>query len=355
MRHPARALIALIGAALLLPAVAACSTSSTAGTTSTASTTSAGTTTNSASAASSAGTSSASGDATQADTGSSRTVDTAYGPVIVPVDPQAVAAVSYDTPWQLMSLGVTPVAVQDYSRYQTYFTPEQLAFVAEVPTIGGYGEPDLEALAAAAPDVIVGDAYEIDEAMFAQLSQIAPTVAIGGERGDWEGVTQALADVVGKTATWEDTRAAYTATLDRLKQQYATVIADNRWIHFSLGNSEGEFSVQQPTGATGKLVVDELGLQYGPGVPTDWDPAGYGSYSLEQLGSVFDGVTVALYPAQVDGSTASTIQAIIDNPLFVALPVAQQHRVYGIPVGVTDYVTAVNWLAAVESQVLSQL
>ncbi|RIJ71342.1 ABC transporter substrate-binding protein [Nakamurella silvestris] len=263
---------------------------------------------------------------------------------------------SYDTPWQLQSLGVTPIAVQDYGKWIEQFTPEQQALVAGIPTIGSFGELNFEAVAAADPDLIVGDADEIDEATFKRLSEIAPTAIVKGySRGDWQAITTALAEATGTTAAADTSRTAYESTLNRLRSEYADVIAANTWVHFSLGDDASQFSIQQPTGAIGNLVVNELGLLYGAGVPTDYSDGGYGSYPLEQLGTIFAGVTVALYPLNSDGSISPAIKAIQDNELFKRLEVAKSGKVFGLTTSITDFVTANEWLEELEATVLSKL
>ncbi|PJJ62372.1 ABC transporter substrate-binding protein [Compostimonas suwonensis] len=285
-----------------------------------------------------------------------RTVDSVYGEIEVPVAPERVAAVSYDTPWQLMSLDVTPVAAQDYGRWISDFSAAQQEFVEGIPTIGSYGEINYEAIAATDPDLIIGEASELDEAAFDRLSDIAPTVVVGGDtRGDWSAITEDTAAAVGRSELWDEQKAEFEATRDRIKADYADVISGNEWIHFSLGDDASQFSIQQPTGATGNLVVNELGLEYGPGVPTDYADSGYGSYPLEQLGPIFDGVTVALTFANADGSPNQAVQAIEDNELFTRLSVAQNDHVFHLVTSVTDYTTATEWLNEVEEKVLAVL
>lgn len=287
---------------------------------------------------------------------SGRTIDTVYGDVVVPADPERVAAVSYDTPWQLMALDVTPVAAQDYGRWIESFSAAQQEFVDGVPTIGTFGEINFEAIAATQPDLIIGEAGEVDEAAFTRLSSIAPTVIVGGDsRGDWQSITEQTAAAVGHQELWNEQKATFETERDRVVEQYADVIVANRWLHFSLGDDASQFSVQQPSGATGNLVVNELGLLYGPGVPADTDASGYGSYPLEQLGAVFDGVTVALTFANADGTANETIQAIEDNELFKRLDVAQSAHVFHLTTSVTDYVTALEWVNEVEKKVLAVL
>ncbi len=289
--------------------------------------------------------------------GETRTVATAYGDVEVPEDPQRVVALSYDTPWQLQSLGVKPVATQDFSAYIDEFTPDQQDFIEGAGTIGGYGEPDLEQIAAADPDLIVGDVYEIDEALYEKLAKIAPTAIVGGEdRGDWKAVVTELADVLDAQDALARTQQEYDTTLAGIKETYAEQIAGNSWIHFSLGDSESEFSVQYPTGMTGSLLVDELGMSYGPNVPADPENgSGYASYSVEKIPSVFDGVTAALTFETSDGSPIPLIEAIEKSSVFRSTEVAREGRVFHLNVNVTDFATATQWLRQVEERVFGEL
>ncbi|RLP77560.1 ABC transporter substrate-binding protein [Mycetocola tolaasinivorans] len=285
-----------------------------------------------------------------------RTFASAYGDVKIPEKPLRVAAVSYDTPWQLMSLDVKPVAAQDYGKWIKEFSDTQQDFVKGVPTAGSFGELNYEALAATKPDLIVGDAYEIDESVYKRLSAIAPTaIAKGKDRGDWQGLTEQIAEAVGKTDAWKGAKSTYETERDRIKTTYAAQISGNSWAHFSLGDDAGQFSIQEPTGAIGNLVVNELGMKYGPGVPTNYDASGYHSYPFEQLGTVFTGVSVALHPINQDGSVPQGIQDVLNNDLFTRLPVAQAKHVYGLKTSITDYVTATEWLHEVEKTVLSAL
>lgn len=285
------------------------------------------------------------------------TVTSAYGDVEVPVDAERVAAVSYNTPWQLQSLGVTPVATIDYSAWIDSYTAEQQAFIADADPIGTYGEINFEALAAAKPDLIIGDAYEVDEPTYERLATIAPTVIVGGEeRGDWQSVTEQVAAAVGASDTWATSKAAYEQLRDSVKSEYADVIGGNTWINFSFGDDAGQFSVQLPTGDTGNLIVNEMGLTYGSGVSLD-DPDNYGyvSLPLEQLPTVFDGVTAALTFVQADGSSYDGIEAITGSDLFQSLDVAKTGQIYGLSTSVTDYETAMDWIDELTAKVLEPL
>lgn len=286
------------------------------------------------------------------------TVESAYGPVEVPMSPARVAAVSYDTPWQLMSLGVKPIATIDYSRWADSYTAAQMEYIADATMIGTFGEINFEALASARPDLIVGTADEIDESTYERLRSIAPTVVTGGsDRGDWQSITEQTAAATGTTETLKASKAAYEALRDETKSTYREVIESHRWINFSFGDEPGQFSVQLPTGSTGDLVVEELGLQYGPGAASlsDTEARGYVSLPLEQLPTVFEGVTYALTFAAVDGTPLEGIEAIRTSPVFQTLDVARSGNVYAMRASVTDYETAQEWVRELVDNVLLPL
>jgi iron complex transport system substrate-binding protein len=291
-------------------------------------------------------------------TAASTTVQSAYGEVSVPQRPERVAAVSYDTPWQLMSLEVKPVATIDYSRWADSFSADQMAWISDATAVGTYGEINFEALAATRPDLIIGTADEIDQATYERLSAIAPTVITGGaDRGDWQAITEQTAAATGTTDKWQAEKAAFETLRDETTTTYGTVIAANRWINFSFGDEPGQFSVQLPTGSTGDLVVNEMGLTYGPGAADLPDTAGRGyvSFPLEQLPTVFDEVTVALTFAAADGTADPGVSEVVDSPIFQTLPVAQSGHVYGMSTTVTDYVTAQAWVHELVDSVLEPL
>lgn len=285
------------------------------------------------------------------------TVSSAYGDVEIPENAERVAAVSYDTPWQLMSVDVQPIATIDYSNWLDSYTDEQQDFIAEADVIGTFGEINFEALTAATPDLIIGDAYEVDEATYERLATIAPTVIVGGEdRGDWQSITEQVAGATGQTAVWEEGKATYEALRDETIATYADVIEGNGWINFSFGDEAGQFSVQLPSGSTGNLIVTELGMAYPEGAQLE-DAGGYGyiALPLERLPEVFDGVTYALTFSQVDGSAYEGIQTIIDSDLFQSLEVAKSDSIYGMRTTVTDYRTAVDWINELTENVLAPL
>jgi iron complex transport system substrate-binding protein len=289
-----------------------------------------------------------------ADGADMRTVASAYGEVEVPAKPERIVAVSYDTPWQLQSLDVKPVATQDYGKWVDTFTPDQQEFVDGVATIGSFGEVNYDAIVKADPDLIVGDVYEVDEKSYARLSDIAPTVIVeGGFRGDWKAIVTGLAEATGADQALGEREKAYADKLAGLKEKYAAQLA-LRWATVSVGEAEAEFSVLYPTGIIG-AALQELGVTPAPGIPDAAPEPGYQSYSFERLDEILGTADVVVVPANADGTPWEPFAAIKSNSLFTALPAATSDSVFDVPYGVTDYDTALTFLDDVETKILEPL
>ncbi|GAB4000445.1 iron-siderophore ABC transporter substrate-binding protein [Glycomyces albus] len=105
--------------------------------------------------------------------GESVTVDHAMASTEVPCTPQKVVTLGQGATDTVLALGVTPVGVVKPWTDDWYeYLPGE---VEEATVVGTELEPDLEAIAALQPDVILGSKLR-HEAVYDQLSQIAPTV-----------------------------------------------------------------------------------------------------------------------------------------------------------------------------------
>lgn len=108
-------------------------------------------------------------------TGETREIVHAMGTAKVPADPKRVVVLDTDKIDTALSLGVTPVGAAVASQaksWPTYFGEEKLAGIKEV---GVLTEPDLEAINALKPDLILGSKFR-QEKFYNELAAIAPTV-----------------------------------------------------------------------------------------------------------------------------------------------------------------------------------
>ncbi|MGN9777384.1 ABC transporter substrate-binding protein [Micromonospora sp. H33] len=108
-------------------------------------------------------------------TGETREITHAMGTTKVPAEPKRVVVLDTDKIDTALSLGVTPVGAATAGQaksWPTYFGEEKLAGIKEV---GVLTEPDLEAINALKPDLILGSKFR-QEKFYDELAAIAPTV-----------------------------------------------------------------------------------------------------------------------------------------------------------------------------------
>lgn len=143
-----------------------------------------------------------------------RTVEHQDGPTIVPTQPARIVVVDGRNDLDaLLALGVTPAAaairfgyLDDADTYVERLYGDHLAGTTILED--GY---DLEAVAAATPDLIlgqnIGDAYPT-------MNRIAPTISITFE--DWRATMRTIALAVGRESEAEDYIASFDAEVAEL-------------------------------------------------------------------------------------------------------------------------------------------
>ena len=280
------------------------------------------------------------------------TVSSAYGDVDVPENPDLVVAVSYDTPWQLKSLGVTPVAAQDYS---DGISEEQRKFLEPVDSVGEFFELGIEAVAKAEPDVIVGDVLEIDQATFDKLSEVASTVIAEGEtRGDWKPIVGMLADAVGAEDKLEESKVAYEDGLATLQEDYKEVFADNTFADVGPMDDAANFYIAYPSSIVG-AIYEEVGMKPAASLLTGEFPKGWEQYPTAKIGEPLGDADAITVTAKPDGTVDPVMQSVLDNTLFKNLKATKDDHVFPVFSGVTDCESATVYLDTIEEKILKPL
>ncbi|GAA3734365.1 iron-siderophore ABC transporter substrate-binding protein [Plantactinospora mayteni] len=107
--------------------------------------------------------------------GDTRTITHAMGSTEVPAQPKRVVVLDSDKIDTALSLGVVPIGAAqagEVAGWPSYFGAEKVAGIKQV---GLLTEPDLEAITALQPDLILGSKFR-QEKFYDELSAIAPTV-----------------------------------------------------------------------------------------------------------------------------------------------------------------------------------
>ncbi|PZF90435.1 ABC transporter substrate-binding protein [Micromonospora deserti] len=141
-------------------------------------------------------------------TGETREITHAMGTTKVPAEPKRVVVLDTDKIDTALSLGVTPVGAATASAarsWPTYFGEDKLAGIKEV---GVLTEPDLEAINALKPDLILGSKFR-QEKFYDELAAIAPTVFTEKVGITWKENFLLDGNALGKEQQAKDLLAAY--------------------------------------------------------------------------------------------------------------------------------------------------
>jgi iron complex transport system substrate-binding protein len=142
-------------------------------------------------------------------------VEHAMGTTEVDCTPERVVALGQGQTDSTLALGVTPVGVVKPWTDDWYgYLPDE---VEEAKVLGTELEPDMEAIAALQPDLILGSKLR-HEALYEQLSQIAPTVFSETIGVAWKDNVSLWAQALCREDKGEEVIGAYEQRADDLEQ-----------------------------------------------------------------------------------------------------------------------------------------
>lgn len=243
-----------------------------------------------------------------------RMFEHALGTTEIPVEPMRIVTMSdQNAMLPLLELGVKPVAsagrLQDDGtgtfRRVDGFDTSGIAFV------GDFIEPNLEAIAAARPDLIVGDAVTVDEENYDLLSAIAPTVSV--QVFD-RPLTEALADfaeLVGREDRAAELQAAYEERVAEVGEALGADV-DRLTVSILAVNEPGTFYPESTSFQAQGTVMQALGLRR-PAANTGSDSLGLETLSAQDA----DAVLVCDYGT--DGRLDAGVEALVTSPLYTRL------------------------------------
>ncbi|MFD7578611.1 ABC transporter substrate-binding protein [Kitasatospora sp. NPDC059817] len=137
-----------------------------------------------------------------------RTVRHARGESTVPARATRVVALDTDALDSVVTLGLTPVGattVTEGAPFPAYLPAERLA---ATKAVGAIGQPNLEAIAALRPDLILSNQVR-DDKRYDELAKIAPTVLSKTTGPTWKENVRLHAEAMGRQAEAEAADAAY--------------------------------------------------------------------------------------------------------------------------------------------------
>ncbi|WP_309064855.1 iron-siderophore ABC transporter substrate-binding protein [Microbacterium sp.] len=279
-------------------------------------------------------------DTTKTSTGPVELTD-AFGRTVTLDEPASkVAVLEWQQIEDVLSLCLTPVAVADAEGYRTWDTAEELP--EDVKDVGTRQEPNLDALFATEPDLVIVEAYTRDDAIIGQLEKYGvPVLAtLGADAKDpiaqMLGTFDLIAQATGREERAEIVKDEFEQHLADAKKKVADADPEVSEFVFFDGWVDGGNVSLRPFGQ-GSLV-GELGEELG--LTNAWtgevDPAyGLGQTDIEGMTTVGD--ANLLYSGTTDPDSESFIDAAGKNPAWASIPAVKEDRTYAFPGGIWTF------------------
>ncbi|WP_438447006.1 ABC transporter substrate-binding protein [Gorillibacterium sp. sgz5001074] len=152
-----------------------------------------------------------------------RTIKHAMGETVVKGTPTRVVILTNEGVEALLALGVKPVgAIKAFTGNPWYeHTKKELEGVTPV---GDESQPNLEAIAALKPDLIIGNKMR-QEKVYEQLKAIAPTVFSDTLRGEWKNNFSLYAEALNKKAEGDQVIAAFDKRIEDFKKTFQSKLS----------------------------------------------------------------------------------------------------------------------------------
>lgn len=259
-----------------------------------------------------------------------RTVSDFFGnDVEVPIEPQRIVAADDTALSNLLDLGITPVATAVNLLSVPKFLGARIDGIADVSSPGDPGF-NIEALAAARPDLIFTIGADFARDRYELLQPVAPTFAYAYGYATSEEIRGNMTEL-GRALGLEERAQAEVDRLDDRVAGLRVVIADAGLAAEPVSvlrvgpGTDANYSIRH--GSTESVLMAELGMTRPENQRSIEDFAT--DLSLERLDAV-DGYALYVY---VDTDGEDRLRALQANPLWATLKVVRNDRVFMVDGG----------------------
>lgn len=254
------------------------------------------------------------------------TVEHVYGTTTVPATPNRVVSVGMHEQDFLYALGIAPVGVKEWWGEHPYATwpwaDESRKAVGAEPEVMTADGINIEWVAAQKPDLIIAIYVTMDEATYAQLSRIAPTVVTPAGFEPWGATWQAELTIIDQATSGtidkaEKIIADFAGRYEAVRQQYPQLAGKTGT---NIYYEEGQFTAWGSGDLASKFLID-LGLAFPPQLDALAQDDNRIDISPELIDELLD-MDVAIWPAEND----TTQQAVEAIGVYQNLKIAKQGR-----------------------------
>lgn len=272
-------------------------------------------------------------------------VEHAAGVTEVPRNVERIAAIDgWPDLHTLLALGVVPeIAATEYQKE----SPVVRDRIDEVEEAVERGVPELEALAAADPDLIFG--VEDNEQIYEELSQIAPTILLDRYESDVNDHLRTVGRALGRPDAARQAILEYESRL----QEVSVSVQNSDLADMPIAvvtnhpSEEGTFNLLGPDSYAGR-TLQAVGVEGLIGAKGEQEgPDGeFGTYASTEL------LTEILGPAELILSAVTLIFGeqlpLADNPLWSELPAVRNDAVVEVYADVWYFDTALTRMARLD-------
>ncbi|MGF6824256.1 ABC-type Fe3+-hydroxamate transport system substrate-binding protein [Microbacterium sp. ZKA21] len=253
---------------------------------------------------------------------------------------ERVAILEWQQIEDALTLCVTPVAVADAEGYSTWDTAEVLP--EGVTDVGTRQEPNLEALFATNPDLVIVEASSADDEIIAQLEAYdVPVLAtIGADAVDPIAKMLATFDLIAQATGREERAQVVTDEFDAYLADAKGDLADadlatTDFVFFDGWVDGGNVAIR-PFGQGSLIgeIGEELGLTNAWTGEVD---AAYGLGQTDIEGMVAVGDANLLHTGTEAEVEDDFLSALESNPVWESLPAVTEERVYSFPGGIWTF------------------
>ncbi|UJP09316.1 iron-siderophore ABC transporter substrate-binding protein [Microbacterium sp. KUDC0406] len=253
---------------------------------------------------------------------------------------ERVAVLEWQQVEDALTLCVTPVAVADADGYRTWDTAEELP--EDVKDVGTRQEPNLDALFATKPDLVIVEAYTRDDAIIGQLEKYGvPVLAtLGADAKDPVKQMLSTFDLIAQATGREDRAKDVTDEFEKHLAEAKAEVADaaptsTDFVYIDGWVDGGNVSIR-PFGQ-GSLI-GELGEAVG--LTNAWtgevdEAYGLGQTDIEGMTTIGD--ANLFYTGTEDTESDNFIDAAKKNPAWASIPAVKDDRTFAFPAGIWTF------------------
>lgn len=250
-----------------------------------------------------------------------RSVEHAMGTTEVPDAPQRVVVLTNEGTEAVLALGITPVgAVRSWLGDPWYAHVAE--DMADVTVLGTEHAPNLEAIAALVPDLILGNKMRQEE-IYPQLAAIAPTVLSQTLRGAWQENFSLYARALGREAEGEAVLADFAARTAALGEALGERLSEE----ISLVRFMPQATRIYYTDTFAGIVLDQIGFAR----PPAQDKPDFAEQVTKERIPEMEGDRLFYFVYETgEGDALSAEAGWMDEPLWRALDVVEAGRVHRV-------------------------